>query len=81
MITLYSTAGCHLCEQAYALLSTLIVPERIHIVDVSDDDDLFHRYGTTIPVLSLPSSYGSSELGWPFDKADLAQWLINHGFN
>ncbi|KLV03771.1 hypothetical protein ABT56_17510 [Photobacterium aquae] len=84
LITLYSTTGCHLCEQAYSLLVRAGVAENIKVVDIAFDDALFSRYGTTIPVLSLQSSNSeqhSPELGWPFDAELLASWLKDNGFN
>ncbi len=83
LITLYSTEGCHLCEQAYSLLIDAGVQERVQVVDIAFDDALFSRYGVTIPpVLSIQHPPDSiSELGWPFDSAELAAWLNNNGIN
>ncbi|MDO6496867.1 glutaredoxin family protein [Photobacterium sanguinicancri] len=95
LITLYSTEGCHLCEQAYRLLVEEGVQEHVQVIDIAFDDVLFLRYGVTIPVVSISSeastaaadaasddnSLSISELGWPFDRADLAVWLKNNGFN
>lgn len=95
LITLYSTEGCHLCEQAYRLLVEAGVEEHVKVIDIAFDDVLFLRYGVTIPVVSISSAVSTavaatasddstlsiSELGWPFDRADLAVWLKNNGFN
>ncbi|MDV5168844.1 glutaredoxin family protein [Photobacterium rosenbergii] len=84
LITLYSTEGCHLCEQAYSLLVQAGVEERVQVVDIAFDDALFSRYGVTIPVLAIlnpDSDSNSPELGWPFDADELAQWLNNNGIN
>ncbi|MGF1687877.1 glutaredoxin family protein [Photobacterium japonica] len=84
LITLYSTEGCHLCEQAFSLLVQAGVEERVQVVDIAFDDALFLRYGTTIPVLSLhptDSNSSNTELGWPFEADVLATWLKNNGFN
>lgn len=101
LITLYSTEGCHLCEQAYSLLVEAGVQEHVQVIDIAFDDVLFSRYGVTIPVVSIKpvistssepcsvtadsvsdeSTHSISELGWPFDSADLAAWLKNNGFN
>jgi len=81
LITLYSTEGCHLCEQAYSLLIDAGVQERVQVVDIAFDDALFSRYGVTIPVLSIQYPDSISELGWPFDSAELAAWLNNNGIN
>ncbi len=68
-LVLYSTEGCHLCEQAHAmLLSVGITPQ---IIDIIHDDILFARYGVTIPVLRS----NDDELNWPFDTEQLQHWL------
>ncbi|UTV29145.1 glutaredoxin family protein [Photobacterium atrarenae] len=82
LITLYSTEGCHLCEQAYGLLLDAGMAARVKVVDIAFDDALFSRYGVTIPVLSVQHLDDSiSELGWPFDAAELAAWLDSNGIN
>ncbi len=72
-LVLLGTEGCHLCEQAEALLAVLhVVPEQI---DIAGDDRLLSRYGVTIPVLK----YGTEELMWPFKLEELQLWLENNG--
>lgn len=63
---LFSTSACHLCEQAEALL--LQAGIAYEVVDISDSDELFERYGIRIPVLR---SADGRELGWPFDLPQL----------
>lgn len=75
MITLYSTEGCHLCEMAFALTQQLHISDQVEIIDIAFDDELFSRYGVTIPVLS----YQGNELNWPFDLEQLQVWLENNG--
>lgn len=79
LITLYSTQGCHLCEQAYGLLVEMGVQHQVSIVDIAFDDALFSRYGVIIPVLSISNHDDHSilepELHWPFDRNRLAAWL------
>jgi glutaredoxin len=70
-LILYSTWGCHLCEEAEQLLTAAGLQQRYHLVDIVDDDSAFARYRTLIPVLRL----GEKELCWPFDAAELASWL------
>ncbi|PSW14822.1 glutaredoxin family protein [Photobacterium sanctipauli] len=84
LITLYSTEGCHLCEQAYGLLVQAGVEAQVQTVDIAFDDALFSRYGVTIPVLAIQHndpSFQSPELGWPFDADQLAAWLNENGIN
>ena len=75
MITLYSTEGCHLCEMAFALTQQLNISTQIELVDIAFDDELFSRYGVTIPVLN----YQGKELNWPFDLEQLQVWLSDNG--
>ncbi|OBT12198.1 NrdH-redoxin [Vibrio sp. UCD-FRSSP16_10] len=72
-VTLYSTQGCHLCEQAFALLAQLAIEPQV--IDIAFDDDLFLRYGVTIPVVQV----GDVELNWPFNLQQLQLWLDNNG--
>jgi glutaredoxin len=51
VITLYTRAGCHLCEAAETALDEAgIAYDR---VDIETDDELFKRYLERIPVLTL----------------------------
>jgi glutaredoxin len=72
-LTLYSTDGCHLCENAQRLLRSM--PElrgvTLDVVDIVEDERLFARYGTTIPVVST----STKELAWPFNADDVLQLL------
>lgn len=81
MLTLYSTEGCHLCEMAFQLTEQLNISHHINVVDIAFDDELFSRYGITIPVLKFESSDGSqhSELNWPFGLLELNDWLKKNG--
>ena len=74
-LILYSTLGCHLCEQAKALSEPVLADSGIALreVDIADDDALMDVYGVRIPVLR--DSASNAELGWPFDAVELADWL------
>ena len=77
-IQLFSTAGCHLCEQAEALALPLLESRQwqLELVDISVDAALVERYGIRIPVLGAHDSAGRwQELGWPFDQAQIGSWL------
>ncbi|WP_082331673.1 glutaredoxin family protein [Vibrio nereis] len=75
MITLYSTEGCHLCEMAFELCQQAGIAEKVDIVDIAFDDELFSRYGVTIPVLN----FQGNEINWPFDLQELQHWLNDNG--
>jgi hypothetical protein len=66
-IYLYSTLGCHLCEEAKLVLWPLLLQYQFRLVevDIAEHDDLIESYGTRIPVLGA-ANY-SQELNWPFD--------------
>lgn len=70
MLTLFGTSACHLCELAEALLQQR--GEQFEIIDISESDELFERYGLTIPVLRRNDG---AELNWPFDDEELAGFL------
>lgn len=77
-LILYGTYGCHLCEQA----SALVLPFtgrgiELKEVDILDDPALEERYGVRIPVLLNPES--EQELGWPFDHGELEEFIRGLG--
>lgn len=55
VVSLYGKPGCHLCEEARAVVSRVREqrPFRLEEVDVSLDPVLYRRYGERIPVLAL----------------------------
>jgi len=71
---LYTTSGCHLCEQAEVLVSN-VLGMTIRPVEIADDAELLERYGVRIPVLRRWDS--GEELDWPFDVAAIRQWASN----
>lgn len=76
---LLGTSGCHLCDDAQALLAQTVNFDATNIllVDIADSDVLVARYGTCIPVLRCVSS--GQELNWPFDAAALRRFLVSSG--
>ncbi|OOF04030.1 glutaredoxin family protein [Salinivibrio sp. MA607] len=82
-LVLFSTEGCHLCEQAWSLYQSLGYQTPLATLDIAFDDTLFERYGVTIPVIAIRNQAGevSAELGWPFDHIQLQAWLSQHGIN
>lgn len=54
-VTLYSRAGCHLCEEAEAVLveARRSVSFELTVVDVDSDPALADRYGVRVPVVAV----------------------------
>ena len=75
VLYLYTTLGCHLCEQALELLEPLVGDSsfRLESIDIAESDELMERYGIRIPVLRRPGI--DKELGWPFDQQQLSAFL------
>lgn len=73
-LTLYTTSGCHLCENAEKMLNLLSDQQlcRWVPVEISEDDRLVDRYGVRIPVISTQEG---RELGWPFTVQELIDWF------
>lgn len=65
-IYLFSTLGCHLCEQAKVILWPLLLKYQFRLaeIDISTSDEMIEKYGTRIPVLGAGESL--AELNWPF---------------
>ena len=68
---LFGTDGCHLCEEAEALLEQAVVGDIAFAV--ADGAESLERYAVRIPVLYHPSS--RRELGWPFDALQLRTFV------
>lgn len=75
-LMLYTTVGCHLCEQAEDVLRALNgngTALNWTPVDISDDPALVAAHGLRIPVIRL-AGY-DADLGWPFDEAAVISYL------
>lgn len=74
-LVLYHTEGCHLCEQAEALLQPFALARgwRVERVDIAAEEALFARYGVRIPVVRDEAR--AVEIGWPFNATELARVL------
>lgn len=68
---LFSTLGCHLCEQAEEMLRAQSVDWQL--VEIADSEGLTEAYGLSIPVVQCVAS--EAELNWPFSHSQLTQWL------
>ncbi len=71
-VTLYTTAGCHLCEQARSWLLTVDPKLEIRLLDVAEDDALIDAYGERIPVIHCRGR----ELAWPFGLLEVRALLL-----
>lgn len=74
-LLLYTTLGCHLCDDAEAVIKSCLNPEYIELVkvEIADSDALVESYGTRIPVVGVEGE--SAELNWPFDQPALIEFL------
>lgn len=70
-LILHGTDGCHLCEEAAALLQAAAVDFQER--DIIDDPAALQRYAIRIPVVQHSAS--GAELGWPFDADTLTAFL------
>lgn len=72
---LYSSEGCHLCEQALALCLPLLTQSQLRVVDIVEDANLVELYGMHIPVLAClgDENINNEMLFWPFSSEDIAK--------
>ncbi len=76
ILNLYTTLGCHLCEQALAIVHPLVLEKGItlQLVEISESESLVEQYGIRIPVIHLEGQ--EEELGWPFDRVAAENYLL-----
>lgn len=78
-LSLYHTAGCHLCEQAEERVLACLAARGmdpaacLRRTDIADDGELLERYGVLIPVLREEAS--GRELNWPFGPEEIQSLL------
>ncbi len=55
VVTLYARPGCHLCEEAKALIAPMLgeFGATLREVNIDEDDALRERYGSDIPVIFI----------------------------
>lgn len=71
---LLGTLGCHLCEQAEALLMPWVqIGLEVELIDIAGSEQMVETYGLRIPVLRIADT--GAELNWPFDQAQLQTFL------
>lgn len=67
---LFGTLGCHLCEEAEAVLQPFVAQGLIvELLDIIDSKEWLQRYALTIPVLRRVDN--GQEINWPFDEKDV----------
>lgn len=73
-VTLYRKPGCHLCDEARALLSTLErrFPHTVREIDIRSDPALARRYGLRIPVITVDDG---PEIDAPLSESRLREAL------
>jgi len=74
MYNLFSSDGCHLCEQALALIQQQLPAKQINIIDIVEHEEYVELYGVHIPVFERIDN--NEKLFWPFSLAEISQ-LIN----
>lgn len=74
-LILYTSLGCHLCEQALSVIHPLLGQFDLSLQqqEIADSDDLMDRYAVRIPVVRLESA--ELDLGWPFDAQAFARYI------
>lgn len=72
---LYGTSGCHLCEEAEAVISSVIKNQDIIYMskDIVEDDALLSQYALIIPVFKCITS--QQELNWPFTEEAIEAFI------
>ena len=73
-VTLYSRAGCKLCEEAEADLKALqdVVPHKLTVIDIDSESSFQDAYALEIPVVEA----GPFKLKAPFSRQDLQMTLV-----
>ncbi len=77
-LILFGTQGCHLCEEAEAVLAQCQDDSetgawQVDAVDIADEEQWQDRYAVRIPVLYHEDS--GRELDWPFSGQDVREFI------
>lgn len=72
-LVLFTTLGCHLCEEALQMLEYLAQQGvvRYRCTEIAESEKLVEEYGVRIPVIQRGDG---AELGWPFEFAALEEF-------
>jgi hypothetical protein len=76
IVKLYTTLGCHLCDEAMVLirqLQTVEIEFEVLEIEIADSEDLMSTYGIRIPVVT--SNQREGDIGWPFSIEELRNFL------
>lgn len=71
-VILYTRAGCHLCDEAARVVSSVCDPSQVQTIDIDTDPTLRDRYGDKVPVVTVD---GSAVGFWRIDPDILRQAL------
>jgi len=77
VLALLSTDGCHLCDDAKALLEEFSIS--YELVDIIEDEALVAHYGDKIPVLMAEGA--EQALFWPFSIEQIKQYVDFYGIS
>lgn len=74
VLTLYTGTGCHLCDQARALLLPLLAAAgwQLREISITGNAELERRYGVRIPVVATADG---RDKGWPFTAGQIRRLL------
>ncbi len=77
-VTVYGRPGCHLCDDALAVLERVRAdtPFALRTRNIEDDDDLLRAYLERIPVVAID---GEEVYDFAVDEADLRARLARVG--
>ncbi len=77
VLELLGTRGCHLCDEAEAMIKTAVRARPIlwRYVEIAGDEALIRRYGERIPVLRGERG----EIAWPFSLLDILRLAAESG--
>jgi len=77
-LTLYSRAGCHLCDEMKAVVDRVsrTVPLTCDVIDIGGNEELEAAYGLEIPVLLVN---GKKAAKYRVAEADLLRRLLAGG--
>lgn len=72
----YTTEGCHLCDEALAMLRPVAARRGFTVTprEIVGDAAAEAAYGEAIPVVRRADS--GHELRWPFSETDLYRFLL-----